>query len=317
MTRRRRHPFPPSARWRRPRSRAPADGLHLLACDAETRRRGARADVPRQAKGRWSAGTARSRSGRVHRPPRARRRPSPRSRAAASSPAAVSPAGPAPTTATRRSFANAAARGQAPFAYAQSVAYRWSAPISIGGRPSWTRTQSRWQSTSTGQTRAHVPPRMFSAKIVDAAEPTSPVAIAATKVGTSTPAGHPATHGAGACGPPHSRQRSASARAASAVSGGRSSRSTSSMTALMSEVCGARKGRPSASAPSRSVGRPQLGHVFRRWLGAAAHSTVGLKFDKGGNDDRPRRHQWVRAHRSRCVPNRSRNWCGHRVGRDQ
>ena len=78
-------------------------------------------------------------------------------------------------------FAGAAARSGTPFLYAQSVAYRWSAPISIGGRPSWIRTQSRWQSTSTGQTRAHVPPRTFSAKIVCAAAAGSPAAISATK----------------------------------------------------------------------------------------------------------------------------------------
>ena len=35
--------------------------------------------------------------------------------------------------------------------------------------PRATRTQAPWHSTSTGQTRAHVPPRRFSAKIVAAA----------------------------------------------------------------------------------------------------------------------------------------------------
>ena len=47
--------------------------------------------------------------------------------------------------------------------------------MAIGGPPSCSRTQAASHRTSTGQTRAHVPPRMFSSKIVAAAASGSPL----------------------------------------------------------------------------------------------------------------------------------------------
>ena len=52
-----------------------------------------------------------------------------------------------------------------PSVSAASAAWRWSRPISIGSRPSWTSTQAPSQRSSVGHTRAQVPPSRFSAKI--------------------------------------------------------------------------------------------------------------------------------------------------------
>ena len=74
-------------------------------------------------------------------------------------------------------------------------------------RPSWARTQAPSHSVSTGQTRAHVPPSRFSAKI--APRGALRVAVARSRRRTRErrrPAGHAAAQGAGAYGPPHSRQ---------------------------------------------------------------------------------------------------------------
>ena len=168
---------------------------------AGTRRRAPRAAAPRRAAARSTAGTARSRSGRARRPPRARRRRSRRSRARRA----------------RRRRRDRPARRRRPrpgcrwAAPARAGARRWRRPTrsrSAGarrsrsaGRPSWSRTQSRWQSISTGQTRAQVPPRTFSAKIVARGRRRGRRRRSApTNRGTSTPAGQATAHGAGAWG---------------------------------------------------------------------------------------------------------------------
>ena len=147
---------------------------------------------------------------------------------AASSPAQTRPAGPAPMTATGYQFRGRRRRRGVPPSSATSVAKRCNRPISIGFRPSCRSTHAPSQSISTGQTRAQVPPSRFSAKIVAAAASASSRAIAATKPGTSTPAGHAVTHGASAYGPPHSRHLSASTTASGLVNGETSSSKTCS-----------------------------------------------------------------------------------------
>ena len=75
--------------------------------------------------------------------------------------AQASPAGPAPTTATRLPVGAARANGWPAFAISASVAKRCSRPISTGRPSAASRTQASSQSVSVGQTRAHMPPRMF------------------------------------------------------------------------------------------------------------------------------------------------------------
>ena len=138
-------------------------------------------------------------------------------------------------TATGYQFRGRRRRSGAPPSSATSVAKRCNRPISIGFRPSCRSTHAPSHSISTGQTRAQVPPSRFSAKIVAAAASGSSRAIAATKPGTSTPAGHAVTHGASAYGPPHSRHRSASTIASGLVNGETSSSKT--LLRMWSDCC--------------------------------------------------------------------------------
>ena len=80
--------------------------------------------------------------------------------------AQASPAGPAPTTATRLPVAAARANGCGPRPISASVAKRCSRPISTGLPSAASRTQASSHSVSVGQTRAHMPPRMFWLRIV-------------------------------------------------------------------------------------------------------------------------------------------------------
>ena len=164
----------------------------------------------------------------ARRPRRARRRRLTRVAARASSPAQASPAGPAPITATRRPLRRRSPRIAAPAC--ERAVGRVALQRADRDRPppGSVRTQAPSHRTSTGQTRAQVPPSRFSAKIVSAAAAGSSAAIAPMKRGTSTPAGQATMQGAGAWGPPHSRQRSASRSASVRVSGGRSSSKTGS-----------------------------------------------------------------------------------------
>ena len=58
------------------------------------------------------------------------------------------------------------------------------------------RTHASSHSSSVGQTRAHIPPKMFSSKIVFAAPVGRPVEIWRMNSGMSMPVGHAVTHGA-------------------------------------------------------------------------------------------------------------------------
>ena len=126
------------------------------------------ARAPRGA-GRARSGTARSRSGRDR-----RSRPAledgdgvaaSRQLAGAGEPGRAGADDGHRASRRRRQLAGAAARGRAPSRSRSAEARR----SRTGSWPSCARTQAPWHSTSTGQTRAHVPPRMFSAKIVCAA----------------------------------------------------------------------------------------------------------------------------------------------------
>jgi hypothetical protein len=77
-----------------------------------------------------------------------------------------------------------------------SVANRCSRPISTGLPSAASRTQAPSHSVSVGQTRAHMPPRMFASKIVRAAASGVPVAIWRMKSGMSIAVGQAVTQGA-------------------------------------------------------------------------------------------------------------------------
>ena len=110
--------------------------------------------------------------------------------------AQASPAGPAPTTATRLPLGAARGNGCPPFAISASVAKRCSRPISTGRPSAASRTQASSQSVSVGQTRAHMPPRMFWARMVRAAAFGGAAAISRMNSGMSIEVGQAATQGA-------------------------------------------------------------------------------------------------------------------------
>ena len=93
---------------------------------------------------------------------------------------AAKEAGPLPTSATFLPvvgfFAGNSADNGA-FSNVASVAKRWSRPMAIGSRPHALYTHAPAQSSSTGHTREHDAPRMFSARIVRAAPFVFSVAI--------------------------------------------------------------------------------------------------------------------------------------------
>ena len=100
-----------------------------------------------------------------------------------------------------------------------------------------------------GRTQSAVPPRPGRRSGGE-----SPAAISAMSRATSTSAGQPTVQGAGAYGPPHSRQRSASSGASAASSGGHGSENDVSAVrvALMASVFAFVV--PTASAPARNAG---------------------------------------------------------------
>ena len=106
------------------------------------------------------------------------------------------PAGPAPTTATRLPVGSARAKGWPCRAISASVAKRWSRPISTGLPSAISRTQASSQSSSVGQTRAHMPPRMFWSKIVRAAASGTPDWISRMNSGMSIVVGQAVAQGA-------------------------------------------------------------------------------------------------------------------------
>ncbi len=110
--------------------------------------------------------------------------------------AQASPAGPAPTTATRLPVGAARSNGCTPAAISVSVAWRCRRPISTGRPSASIRTQASSHSVSVGHTRAHMPPRMFCSKMVRAAASGVPVWICRMKSGMSISVGHAAMHGA-------------------------------------------------------------------------------------------------------------------------
>ena len=112
-----------------------------------------------------------------------------------SSAAQASPAGPAPTIATRFPVGAPGTKNGVPASRWASIATRCSAPIAIG-RSIGPRTQAPSHRLSTGQTRAHVPPSGLAARIVRALPPRLPVRIAWMKPGTSIPVGQARTQGA-------------------------------------------------------------------------------------------------------------------------
>jgi len=110
--------------------------------------------------------------------------------------AQASPAGPAPTTAMRRPVGSARVKGCAPSAMRISVAKRCSRPISTGLPSAASRMQASSHSCSVGQTRAHMPPRMFCSKIVRAAPRAAPAWISRMNSGMSMAVGQAVTQGA-------------------------------------------------------------------------------------------------------------------------
>ena len=76
------------------------------------------------------------------------------------------------------------------------MAKRCSRPISTGLPSAASRTQASSQSVSVGQTRAHMPPRMFWPRMVRAAASGTPLMISRMKSGTSIEVGQAAVHGA-------------------------------------------------------------------------------------------------------------------------
>ena len=73
---------------------------------------------------------------------------------------------------------------------------RCKAPIWIGLCSSAVCTQARSHSSSVGQTRAQLPPRMFASRMVWAEPRKLPVAILRMNEGTSIPVGQASTQGA-------------------------------------------------------------------------------------------------------------------------
>ena len=76
------------------------------------------------------------------------------------------------------------------------MAKRCSRPISTGRPSAASRTQACSQSVSVGQTRAHMPPRMFWPRMVRAAASVAPVAISRMNSGMSIEVGQAVTQGA-------------------------------------------------------------------------------------------------------------------------
>jgi hypothetical protein len=106
------------------------------------------------------------------------------------------PRGAAPTTATRRPVGGARSNGWMPLAIRLSVAWRWSRPISTGLPSAASRTQASSHSVSVGQTRAHMPPRMFWLRIVFAAASGLPAWIWRMNSGMSIAVGQAVMQGA-------------------------------------------------------------------------------------------------------------------------
>ena len=129
------------------------------------------------------------------------------------SPATVSPAGPAPTTATFLPV-GAALGGikRLPCSRSQSAAKRSSLPMATGSSFFPTiQSFSHW--SSCGQTLPHTAGRLLRSFSLRAAPAKSPSAISAMKAGISISTGHPSRH----FGFLHCRQRRASSCASSGV----------------------------------------------------------------------------------------------------
>ena len=212
---------------------------------------------PRPARVRAPAGKARSRSGRARRSPRARRRPSRRSRAQRAR--RRRRARPGRRRSRRPGARSAGARERiAPLLEApvRRVALERADRDRLAP-PSCRARRLPRRAPRPGRRARTSPPSMFSAKIVSAAGAGSPSAISAMKRGTSTPAGHATVQGAGAYGPPHSRQRSASSTASVRPSGGRSSVNSGSgaVVAVMEPVSAQVSRLPSAPGRRAHAGK--------------------------------------------------------------
>ena len=112
----------------------------------------------------------------------------------ASSPAAVSPPGPEPTTATFLPVAAMSRVGASMFASAQSATNRSSHPTATGS-PFNPRMHLASHCTSCGQTRPVVAGSALLVRKILAAVSKSPSATFVTKFGISTRTGHPRMHG--------------------------------------------------------------------------------------------------------------------------
>ena len=77
-----------------------------------------------------------------------------------------------------------------------SVAWRCSRPIFTGLPSASMRTQASSHSVSVGQTRAHMPPKMFWSKMVLAADFGCPVWIWRMNIGMSMEVGQATWQGA-------------------------------------------------------------------------------------------------------------------------
>ncbi len=114
----------------------------------------------------------------------------------ARSAAAVIPAGPAPTTATLFPLGGLADErdpsGRA-FFDSQSATNLSRRPMAMGA-PFFPRTHRLSHWTSWGQTRPHIPGRLFLALIVETASTISPSRTALIKAGISIPTGQPSIH---------------------------------------------------------------------------------------------------------------------------
>ncbi len=109
--------------------------------------------------------------------------------ATASAWAQASPAGPAPTIATRLPLGAARLNGVLPVAICASTAWRCSRPIRTGLPSAASRTQASSHKVSVGQTRAHMPPMMLALRIVSAAPSGLPAATWRMKSGMSIEVG--------------------------------------------------------------------------------------------------------------------------------
>ncbi len=129
------------------------------------------------------------------------------------SPATVSPAGPAPTTATRFPVGGAAPGiSTLPVTRSKSATNRSRRPMATGS-PFFPRTQGISHCSSWGQTRPQTAGRALVSLIFLAASTNFPFATRSMNSGIWTPTGHPFTH----WGFLHWMQRLASSTARSGV----------------------------------------------------------------------------------------------------